>query len=489
MKKRTGIFLLVLALVIGVTSGVLAYDKDSKLSSCLVDPTCDFETIVDTVTDDTSIGFTFGGTTWDLDPTGAYTCDMDAAMDFTVTVSDDNVDAFEVQEATSTYIAVRTSNGNEEVILSTGDLVFTGVDMNLDPTGDVDLAMDNGKDITIVLDDGQAEALKITDGTSVHFEINTTGTPNTIELGNAVDNNNTTFLGTGIVEIDGELEADGAIDADAGMTLSGGALTFDGTNLNFDPTGTYALDMDNNQTVTITADDGLAAAFVVSDGTDTHLEINTTGTPNTIDFGSANDNNNFFFLGTGIVEIDGELEQDGTADFDGTVDFGAAVTCSYAGNCLTSGTTADLEWLGFASFGNGTPDAVTDGTAEDVYIEGGLEVDGWTAMQGPWNWDNMSTHTAAYAPAAATTDGILLVNGAAGGWTYAYPEEDCDAAADVGRIIIVKCNASGATGCSARNIAITPETATIDGAATYTLSADYQSVTLLCAGVNVLHVI
>ena len=75
-------------------------------------------------------------------------------------------------------------------------------------------------------------------------------------------------------------------------------------------------------------------------------------------------------------EVDGEAQFDGTIDANSTVDFAGAITCSYAGNCLTSATTADIEWLGFASIGNGTSNHVVDGTAESLYVEGSAEVDG-----------------------------------------------------------------------------------------------------------------
>jgi len=113
------------------------------------------------------------------------------------------------------------------------------------------------------------------------------------------------------------------------------------------------------------------------------------------------------------VSAGGALNNDGTLDQNGTSDFGAAVTCSYAGNCLTSGTTADLEWLGFASIGNGTPDGVTDGTAEDLYVEGGLEVDKVIYADGAIDADSTSNFADTATFSKGSGDAVDISSGGA----------------------------------------------------------------------------
>lgn len=55
--------------------------------------------------------------------------------------------------------------GNQEVVIGgTNDLRFTGVDMDLDPTGNFDLSMDAGKKITMEVDPALADGFKLWDG-------------------------------------------------------------------------------------------------------------------------------------------------------------------------------------------------------------------------------------------------------------------------------------------------------------------------------------
>lgn len=134
------------------------------------------------------------------------------------------------------------------------------------------------------------------------------------------------------------------------------------------------------------------------------------------------------------VSSGGELNIDGTLDVNGTSNFGAAVTCSYAGNCLTSGTTADIEWLGFAAFGDGTPDGVTDGAAESVYVEGSFEVDGTTYADGAIDLDGSADEIqlAVTGYTTQTTDLAFFDGGLVdiGGGTYATADGDNDLGID-----------------------------------------------------------
>jgi len=113
------------------------------------------------------------------------------------------------------------------------------------------------------------------------------------------------------------------------------------------------------------------------------------------------------------VSSGGALNNEGTLDQNGTSDFGAAITCSYVGNCLTSGTTADIEWLGFAAFGNGTPNGVTDGAAEAVYVEGGLEVDAIIYADGAIDADSTSDFADTATFSKASGDALSISGGSA----------------------------------------------------------------------------
>ena len=71
-----------------------------------------------------------------------------------------------------------------------------------------------------------------------------------------------------------------ALTAAAALTVSGGAFTFTGSNIDLDPTGTVALDMDASQTVTITLADNLASALRVQRSTNNYIDVTTTtGSP------------------------------------------------------------------------------------------------------------------------------------------------------------------------------------------------------------------
>jgi len=111
------------------------------------------------------------------------------------------------------------------------------------------------------------------------------------------------------------------------------------------------------------------------------------------------------------VSSGGALNNEGTLDQNGTSDFGAAITCSYAGNCLTSGTTADIEWLGFAAFGDAAPDGVTDGAAEAVFIEGGLEVNGTFYADGAIDADSTSDFNDTATFSKASGDALSITAG------------------------------------------------------------------------------
>ena len=210
-------------------------------------------------------------------------------------------------------------------------------------------------------------------------------------------------------EVDGEAQFDGTIDANSTVDFAGaitcsyaGNCLTSATTADIEWLGFSSFGDGSPNAVT----DGLAEAVYIEGA----LEVDgITYFDGAIDADSTSDfaGAAVFSAGTGTaldVSSGGELNVDGTLDVNGTSNFGAAITCSYAGDCLTSGTTADLQWLGFASFGDATPDGVTDGTAEAVFIEGGLEVNGVIYADGAIDADSTSN----FADTATFSKGSLI---------------------------------------------------------------------------------
>jgi hypothetical protein len=387
-----------------------------------------------------------------------------------------------------------------------GSIDFNGTSIDLDPTTDVTCDMDAGKNITFTVSDTEADAFLIQEGSSAYLDITTTNSSEAINLGNATTNPDVNILGSGTVAIAGPVDGAGAADFAGDFSVATSNFTVASATGNTLVAGTLT----STGALDVNAAADISGALVLSA---------TTGDALSVASGAAIDN-------------DGTLDQNGNVDMAGNVVLsgssktisaaslvdmnagadvgGAALNLSFAGDALTMGAGNDASMDGYVAHGTGTPDKVVAGTDAVLYVTGASEFDGLsyfdadvafaadilvavdTNLQGELEtngvlkFDNIAAKTAAYAPAAATTDYILTVTAAAGSWTYAYPEEDCDAAADIGRIIKVKCAASGATGCAARPITITPETATIDGAASLVLSSDYAAVELLCSAVNTL---
>ncbi len=429
----------------------------------------------------------FDGTTIDWDPTDTVDIEMAAAKVMGIDLSDNLTAALAITEAAVPYIVINTNTGSESIVMGgtadDPDFTFVGtgalssdgsVDHDLSGTYDAEMAA--AQTYSIDISDNLASAFLITEASVPYIDIDTQTGSEQITFGGTGDDPVYLFAGTSRVEIDGELELDGALDADSTADIAG----------------------------QLTCSAGTGTALSVSSGG----ELNNDGTLD--QNGNADLAGDAVFSGTSkTISFASVLDINAGADVGG-----AALNLSFAGDALTMGATNDASMDGYVAHGTGTPDKVVAGTAAAVYITDALEVDSFayfdantivdgdfqvstgtvtvdngTELGGVFKWDNVAAKTAAYAPAAATTDGILIVTGAAGGWTYAYPEEDCDATADIGRIITVKCGASGVTGCSARPVAITPETATVDGQATHTLNVDWTSVDLLCGAINTLYVL
>jgi hypothetical protein len=133
-------------------------------------------------------------------------------------------------------------------------------------------------------------------GINGYIQVNTNDGSESVSLGNADNNPAINLLGTGQVTVSGNLDATNGLDvttaaltAAAALTVSGGAFTFTGSNIDLDPTGTFSLDMDAAQTATITLADDLADAFVIADGggaTHKYIDIDTTNVAVTMTLGN-----------------------------------------------------------------------------------------------------------------------------------------------------------------------------------------------------------
>lgn len=97
-----------------------------------------------------------------------------------------------------------------------------------------------------------------------------------------------------------------ALTAAAALSVTGGALTFTGSNIDLDPTGTFALDMDDSGTVTITVADNLGSAFLIQQGALPYFDLTTTDGTEDCGFGNTTTNPTYSFLGSGEVIIDGD---------------------------------------------------------------------------------------------------------------------------------------------------------------------------------------
>jgi hypothetical protein len=91
-----------------------------------------------------------------------------------------------------------------------------------------------------------------------------------------------------------------------------------GSNIDLDPTGTFALDMDAAQTATVTLADNLASALLVKDGSVNYIDVDTATGAEKIDFGNATDNPDYNFLGTGQADFDGDVVVSGNFHVQGT---------------------------------------------------------------------------------------------------------------------------------------------------------------------------
>jgi filamentous hemagglutinin len=328
---------------------------------------------------------TMTGSNINLDPTGTFDLAMDAAQTIAVHMADNLTDALQISDTGGNYINLDTNTGSEAIELGNatdnptlsqlgtgqvsfagnvdaangldvttaaltaaaaltvtgGAFTFSGSNIDLDPTGTFDLAMDAAQTATITLGDNLTDAFQIKDASGNYINLDTNTGSEVIELGNATDNVAITQLGTGQVSFAGNVDAANGLDvttaaltAAAGLTVSGGAVSVTGSNIDLDPTGTFALDMDAAQTATVTLADNLASALLVKDGSVNYIDVDTATGAEKIDFGNATDNPDYNFLGTGQADFDGDVVVSGNFHVQGTTTTVSSENVNYSDNHL-----------------------------------------------------------------------------------------------------------------------------------------------------------
>ncbi len=169
---------------------------------------------------------------------------------------------------------------------------------------------------------------------------------------------------TGALTVGTTLGVTGLSTLTGGATIDGGNLTMSGVNINLDPTGTYACDMDATKTHTTTLADNLASALVIADGTAQYLDIDTVTGTEKIDIGNAGDNPVFNVLGAGQITLTGNVDCSAGVDISG----GALTVASQAITQTTSGQVT------FA--GNVDADGGVDVTTAALTTAAGFTVSG-----------------------------------------------------------------------------------------------------------------
>ena len=173
--------------------------------------------------------------------------------------------------------------------------------------------------------DNSPGALSIQEGLNNYFSIATLDAGPYLMFGNPTTNPAFSIAGTGQVTIEGNVNATlgldvttAALTAAAALTVTGGAFTFSGSNINMDPTGTYDLLMAAAQTHSTHLSDNLASAFLVENaGGDDFIMIDTTNAAEVIALGNATSNPVINLLGTGQKTVSGNMDVTGGLDVSG----------------------------------------------------------------------------------------------------------------------------------------------------------------------------
>ncbi len=181
---------------------------------------------------------------------------------------------------------------------------------------DVDLAMGAGSPFEIHLNNDADGAFVVDAGGVDYIRVN--NQTDAIIFGNATDNPLFTQLGSGQVSFAGNVDAAAGLDvttnaltAAAALTVTGGAFTFSGSNIDLDPTGTFDLAMDAGQMIGIDLSDNLGPAFSMGQDVNNYLAIDTVNGSEQFTFGNATTNPDYNFFGSGTVDVAGALVVDG----------------------------------------------------------------------------------------------------------------------------------------------------------------------------------
>lgn len=236
--------------------------------------------------------------------------------------------------------------------------------------------------------DNVSNGFRVLEGPREYINVNTTDASEAISLGNATTNPTLSQLGTGQVSFAGNVDAANGLDvttaaltAAAGLTVSGGVSAITGSDIDLDPTGHFTLDMDATKTVTTNLADNLDAAYVIKQGSDQYLEIDTRDAGAKVIVGNAFTNPTFEVLGSGQITLTGNVNAtagldvtggaltvasqaitqtgSGQVDFVGNVDASAGVDIDADSQALTVGASAD-----FSLLHNGTDTLGTNTTGD-----------------------------------------------------------------------------------------------------------------------------
>jgi len=265
-----------------------------------------------------------------------------------------NVDAtagLDVTVAALTAAAGFTNSGGEALI-SGG---------NLQLNDSINLTLGTGDDLTLV---HNGTNTVITSATGDLIIDNTAATGSTLlDLGtdtSATDvqirNNTGTALmtvdGSGQATFSGNVDASNGLDvttaaltAAAGLTVTGGAVTMGTsvTNIDLDPTGDFTLDMDaggtfdvamSDSAATFSVADNVADAFAVKQGSDVYIDVTTTNSAEAVNIGNATTNPAFAFVGTGQLDVGGDVVVAGNFTVQGDSFVSEAETVLYDDNHL-----------------------------------------------------------------------------------------------------------------------------------------------------------
>ncbi len=139
-----------------------------------------------------------------------------------------------------------------------------------------------------------------------------------VKIGNATENPKFTVLGSGQITLTGNVDATTGLDVTGGnLTATGGTFAFTGTDIDLDPTGTFDLAMDATKVATIHVADNLDASFLIQEGANDYIEVDTTNGSEIVNIGNATTNPDFSVLGSGQITLTGNVDANAGIDVAG----------------------------------------------------------------------------------------------------------------------------------------------------------------------------